>query len=124
MILADTSIWVDHLRHGDPIMVERLNTGRICIHPHIIGEIALGSLRQREIVLTALGDLPTVVVASDAEVRTLIEGQPLFGRGIGYIDAHLLAAVRLTPGSRLWTRDRRLHELAVDLGIAEGAIGN
>ncbi|HEV7288332.1 type II toxin-antitoxin system VapC family toxin [Sphingomonas sp.] len=124
MILADTSIWVDHLRHGDPIMVERLNTGRICIHPHIIGEIALGSLRQREIVLTALGDLPTVVVASDAEVRILIEGQPLFGRGIGYIDAHLLAAVRLTPGSRLWTRDRRLHELAVDLGIAEGAIGN
>ncbi len=119
MILADTSLWVDHLRHGDPVMTERLNAGRICIHPHIIGEIALGSLRQREVVLSALGDLPTVVLASDAEVRTLIESHPLFGRGIGYIDAHLLAAVRLTPASRLWTRDRRLHELAADLGIAD-----
>ncbi len=119
MILADTSIWVDHLRHGDPVMVERLNSGGICIHPHIIGEIALGSLRQRDMVLTALGDLPTVAMASDVEVLAFIESQPLHGRGIGYVDAHLLAAVRLTPGSRLWTRDRRLHELAADLGIAD-----
>lgn len=119
MILADTSIWVDHLRHGDPVLTQRLNAGGICIHPHIIGEIALGGLRQRDVVLTALGDLPMVVVASDVEVRTLIESRRLFGRGIGYIDAHLLAAVRLTPGSHLWTRDRRLHETAVDLGIAD-----
>lgn len=121
MILADTSIWVDHLRHGDPVMVARLNAGRICIHPHIIGEISLGSLRQRDILLSALRDLPPMVVANDGEVLAFIERQRLYSRGIGYIDAHLLAAVQLTPGVRLWTRDRRLHDVAGDLDIAADA---
>lgn len=121
MILADTSIWVDHLRNGDPEMVERLNAGRICIHPHVIGEIALGSLRQRDLLLSTLHDLPKVAVANDREVLAFIESQRLYGRGIGYIDAHLLAAVQLTPGTSLWTRDRRLHDAAVDLDIAADA---
>jgi len=118
MILADTSIWVAHLRRGDPVMVERLNAGRIWIHPHVIGELALGSLRQRDILISALRDLPRTSVADDKEVLAFIEAQRLYGRGIGYIDAHLLAAVQLTPGARLWTRDRRLHGVAVDLGIS------
>ena len=124
MILADTSIWIDHLRHGDAIMVERLNAGRIHIHPHVIGEIALGSLRQRSVLLAALCDLPAVTVARDAEVLAFIESRGLHGRGIGYIDAHLLAAVLLTPGLRLWTRDRRLADVAADLGIADIPAGN
>lgn len=124
MILADTTIWIDHLRDGDPVMAERLNAGMIGIHPFVIGEIALGSLRERENVLTALRDLPAMVQASDAEVQAFIEAERLHGIGIGYIDVHLLAAVRLTPGVRLWTRDRRLNDAASRLGVAEPTWAN
>lgn len=119
MILADTSIWVDHLRYGDPRMAGRLNDGLIYTHPFVIGEIALGSLRERATILGALRGLPMAVQADEAEVQAFIEHVSLHGRGIGYIDAHLLAAARLTPGLRLWTRDRRLHEVAAGLGIAD-----
>ncbi len=119
MILVDSTVWVDHLRHGDPLLISRLNTGLVWTHPFIIGEIALGSLRQRDVVLGALRDLPTATQASDEEVQGFIERQPLYSLGIGYIDAHLLAATMLTPDMRLWTRDRRLHEVASRLGVAE-----
>jgi predicted nucleic acid-binding protein len=118
VILADASIWVDHLRASDKALVALLEAGMVLAHPFVIGELALGNLRQREIVLTALADLPHASVATDAEVLHFIERHALFGRGIGYIDAHLLAAAQLTAGTELWTNDKRLHGVAVQLGLA------
>jgi predicted nucleic acid-binding protein len=118
VILADTSVWVDHLRAGEGALAALLNAGMVVAHPFVIGELALGNLRQREIVLKALGDLPRAGVATDTEVLHFIERHALGGRGIGYVDAHLLAAVRLTAGAALWTNDRRLHSVAVQLGLA------
>lgn len=118
MILADTSVWVDHLRGNDKSLVALLDAGMVLAHRFVIGELALGNLRQREIVLKALADLPHASVATDAEVLHFIERHALFGRGIGYIDAHLLAAVQLTAGTELWTNDKRLHGVAVQLGLA------
>ncbi|MCK9513869.1 MAG: type II toxin-antitoxin system VapC family toxin [Pigmentiphaga sp.] len=118
MILVDTSVWVDHLRNGDPQLASHLEGGRVFTHPFVIGELALGSLRQRDQVLGAMRALPLALVATDDEVQMFIERQPLYNLGIGYVDAHLLASVRLTPGLRLWTRDRRLHAAALQLNIA------
>ena len=118
MILADTSVWVDHLRASDKALVASLDAGMVLAHPFVTGELALGNLRQREFVLQALADLPHADVATDAEVLHFIERHALFGRGIGYIDAHLLAAVQLTAGTELWTNDKRLHGVAVQLGLA------
>ncbi|HVA13369.1 MAG TPA: type II toxin-antitoxin system VapC family toxin [Stellaceae bacterium] len=118
MILVDTSVWVDHMRANDKALTALLDTGMVLAHPFVIGELALGNLRQREIVLNALADLPRASVATDAEVLHFIERHALFGRGIGYIDAHLLAAVQLTAGAELWTNDKRLHGVAAQLGWA------
>jgi len=117
VILADTSVWVDHLRTGDNALAALLDAGMVLAHPFVIGELALGNLRQREIVLNALTDLPHASVATDAEVFHFIERRALFGRGIGYVDAHLLAAVQLTAGTELWTNDKTLHGVAVQLGL-------
>lgn len=117
MILVDTSVWVDHLRVRSERLIALLNSGEVLGHPFVMGELALDNLRGRDIFLSALGALPQVVVASDEEVLHLIDRQTLFGRGIGYVDAHLLAATRLT-GTRLWTRDRRLQAVATQLGLA------
>ncbi len=118
MILVDTSVWVDHLRTGDEALVELLDTGTVLTHPFVIGELSLGNLRQRRVILGAISDLPQSVVATDAEVLRFIDRHALFGCGIGYLDVHLLAAVRLTAGAALWTRDRRLHGIAERLGLA------
>lgn len=118
MILVDTSVWIDHLRKHDAQLAGALEAGTVLTHPFVIGELALGNLRQRRVVLDALSDLPRATVANDAEALTLIEGQRLFGLGIGYIDAHLLAATRLTSGAALWTRDRKLRAVAERLDIA------
>ena len=118
MILIDTSVWVDHLRASNKALVALLDTGMVLAHPFVIGELALGNLRQRGIVLEAMADLPHANVATDPEVRHFIERHGLFGCGIGYIDAHLLAAVQLTAGTELWTNDKRLHGIAVQLGLA------
>jgi predicted nucleic acid-binding protein len=118
VILADTSVWVDHLRASDKALVALLDAGMVLAHPFVIGELALGNLRQREIVLKALADLPHASIATDAEVVHFIERHALFGRGIGYIDAHLLAAVQLTAGTELWTNDKRLRGVAAQLGLA------
>ena len=88
------------------------------MHPFVIGELALGNLRQREIVLDALSDLPHASIATDSELLHFIDRHTLFGRGIGYVDAHLLAAVQLTAGAALWTTDKRLHGVAVEMGLA------
>lgn len=118
MILVDTSVWVDHMRAGDKALAALLDAGAVLIHPFVIGELALGNLRQREIVLSALSDLPAANVATEAEVLHFIDQHELSGRGVGYVDAHLLAAVKLTPSSELWTNDKRLHGVADHLGLA------
>ena len=118
MILVDTSVWVDHLRENDAALAELLNAGRVLIHPFIIGEMALGQMKQRDAILSALSNLPRAAVAADKEVLNFVDRQVLFGRGFGYLDVHLLAAVRMTPGAALWTRDRRLHAVAGELGLA------
>jgi predicted nucleic acid-binding protein len=117
MILVDTSVWIDHLRHGDVELTKHLNAGQVLTHRFVIGELALGSLQNRNIVLSTMQNLPQVTIASDEEVLHFIENQALFGLGIGYIDAHLLAAVRLSPGVLLWTRDERLLAESVRLGL-------
>ena len=116
MILVDTSVWVDHLRSGLPLLANLLQEGEVLIHPWVIGEIACGNLRNRNQVLTLLQGLPTAVVASDSEVLLLIERSNLMGRGIGYVDAALLAAAKLSRCG-LWTQDRRLAALAQDQGL-------
>ena len=118
MILVDSSVWIDHLRSGDATLAALLDAGRVLAHPFVIGELALGSFRQRDAIVQALRGLPPSIVASDEEVLAFIEGHRLFGLGIGYIDAHLLAAALLTPGAALWTRDRRLREAANHLAVA------
>ncbi len=118
MILVDTSIWIDHLRASDKSLSNLLNTGRVLAHPFVVGELALGSLRQRDIILDALSDLPQAEMATDGEVLIFIDQHALSGLGIGYVDAHLLAAVRLTAGAVLWTRDKRLHKVADRLKLA------
>jgi predicted nucleic acid-binding protein len=120
MILADTSVWIEHLRRGDARLESLLESGGVFIHPFIIGELALGNLRQRDTVLGLLRDLPQALPASDEEVLGFIETYGLSGTGIGYIDAHLLASARLMAAS-LWTRDKRLRTAAVRLGLADGA---
>lgn len=118
MILVDTSVWVDHFRRGDVELAARLSQGEVLMHPFVLGEIALGILRRRELILDDLSALPQANVASDDEALLFIERYRLPGTGIGWVDAHLLAAVRLTAGARLWSRDRRLHGIAGRLGIA------
>ena len=118
MILVDTSVWIDHLRVSDEALAALLDTGVALAHPFVIGELALGNLRRREIVLNALSDLPRASVATDQEVLHFIDRHALFGRGVGYVDAHLLAAVQLTAGAALWTKDKQLHGVAAKLGLA------
>ncbi len=121
MILVDTSIWVDHLRAGDPRLVALLEDGQVLAHPWVTGELALGRLSRRDEVIGLLNNLPRASVASDVEVLALIDNQHLSGLGIGYVEAHLLAATMLTAGCRLWTRDRRLAAVAAQHGRAGGA---
>ncbi len=118
MILVDTSIWVDHLRAGNTKLAALLTEGTALTHPFVIGELALGGFRQRRAVLIDLSDLPEAVVATDAEVLRFLDRHALFGRGVGYVDVHLLAAARLTADAKLWTYDRRLHDVADALGLA------
>lgn len=116
MILVDTSVWVDHLRWGLPRLATRLQKGEVLIHPWVMGELACGHLRHRRQVLSLLQGLPAAVVASDEEVLLLIERDQLMGRGIGYVDVHLLASARLSR-CHLWTQDRRLAAVAGEQGL-------
>jgi predicted nucleic acid-binding protein len=117
LILADTSIWIDHFRSGNPELRNRLNQGHIVIHPFIIAELALGSLRGRAKTLALLDLLPQVRVAQVREVRVMIEARRLYSLGIGLTDAHLLASVFINSSTLLWTRDKRLRKAAEGLGI-------
>lgn len=118
MILADTSIWIDHLRSGDRALQDLLDRNQILIHPLVIGELAMGNLRNRESIISMLRDLPSAVVATDAEVHAYVAHNRLFGRGVGFMDAHLLASTLLTGGTLLWTRDKRLNDVARELRVS------
>lgn len=118
MILADTSVWIDHLRRGDSRLATALDADQILIHPFVIGELACGNLRKRADILAMLSRLPATQTATDDEVLTFLERKRLMGRGIGIVDAHLLASVALTPPTRLWTRDRQLQAAATGLKLA------
>ena len=115
-MLVDTSVWVDHLRRGDPALRALLTRAEVECHPFIIGELACGSLQRRSEVLSLLQSLPRVPVGSHDEVLTFVERHRLMGRGIGWIDAHLLTSAALA-GSLLWTRDRRLCAVALMLDL-------
>jgi predicted nucleic acid-binding protein len=117
VILVDTSIWVDHFRAANPLLDSLLINSRVLTHPFVIGELAIGSIR-RETISIMLGDLPHAISAGADEVLDFIWEVGLSGSGIGYVDAHLLAAARLTPEATIWTRDRRLAAVAGRLGLA------
>ena len=118
MILVDTSVWIDHLRSTSAILSELLGDGEVLGHPFVLGELALGNLGRRAEILRMLRRLPQADSASHREVLQFVDREALFGRGIGYVDAHLLAAARLTAGTKLWTHDRRLQAVAAQLGVA------
>ena len=118
MILVDTSVWVDHLRRGDARLVDLLERADVIMHPFVVGEIACGSLHDRVSILELLQDLPAVAVAEGEEVLGFIDHHVLHGKGVGYIDVHLLASVALTEGAKIWTRDRKLRLVAEMLGCA------
>lgn len=118
MILVDTSIWIDHLHRSEAVLSELLDDSQVCSHPMIIGQLALGSLGDRQTVLGLLSDVPNAHMATHAEVLPFVESHSLYGTGLSLVDAHLLAAVRLSPTDRLWTRDRRLSAAAGRLGVS------
>ena len=116
-MLVDTSVWIDHFRRSDPALVSLLNRGEVECHPFIVGELACGSLHRRSEVLSLLQSLPQVPVGSHDEVLGFVDRHRLMGRGIGWIDTHLLASASLA-GSLLWTRDRRLLDVTRKLGLS------
>jgi hypothetical protein len=118
VILVDSSIWIDHIRAPHELLATLLARHEVIVHPFVIGEVALGSIRNRNAIIASLEELPSAELATDDEVLRLIEQHRLYGRGIGYVDAHLLAATRLTPATALWTRDRRLRDIAAKLRLA------
>jgi predicted nucleic acid-binding protein len=118
VILVDTSVWVDHLRAGVARLAALLERGAVVVHPFVVGEIACGNLVQRGSVLELLQNLPAAVVAEPTEVLAFVERHRLYGRGVGYVDVHLLASIALTEATALWTRDKRLDAVARSLGYA------
>jgi hypothetical protein len=117
MILADTSVWIDHFRSPDAELQRRLGNDEIVMHPFVAGELALGPLPNRRKILAYMDHLPRVRTAQQDEVRQMIETRSLHNRGIGLIDAHLIASVLISAGAQLWTRDTSLRRIAKSLGI-------
>lgn len=114
MILVDTSVWVEHLRRDSARLRGLLLDGQVLAHPFVLGELACGWLEPREEILTLLRQLPQAERAEDEEVLRFIERHRLYGRGLGWVDVHLLASALLS-GAVLWTQDRRLARAAADL---------
>jgi predicted nucleic acid-binding protein len=124
MVLIDTSVWVDYIRFGNDQLAQLLQLDRVLMHDMVLGEMACGSLQQRTDRLAILGNLPRIDMAEHAEVLDFIERHQLFGCGIGYVDNHLLAAVTLRVGCKLWSSDKRLMLAAQRLGIAWDAVAH
>lgn len=116
MILVDTSIWIDHFRYGEAELRKIINDDRLLCHPIVIGELALGSLRERDAVIAFLAAQREATIATHAEVMTIIDRHSIFSMGIGYTDAHLLTSTLLDRRSSLWTRDKRLAAAAEKVG--------
>jgi len=116
VILVDTSVWVQHLRAGNPRLGDRLRDGQVLSHPFVVGELACGDLRGRGPILTDLAAIPEARAAEHGEVLRFVDSLRLYGRGLGWIDVHLLASARLS-GCGLWTLDKRLQSAAATLGI-------
>ena len=117
MILVDTSVWIDHLHKTVAALADALEREEVLTHPCVIGELACGELRNRREMLDLLAALPVATVATDDEVLQLIENRRLMGKGLGYIDVHLMASTILTPEAQLWTTDKRLLKVAEPLRI-------
>jgi hypothetical protein len=117
MILVDTSVWVAHLRHGTTGLEALLDDGRVLCHPFIIGELACGNLSNRSEILSLLQALPSALRAEHKELLDFIESHRLMGKGLGYIDVHLLASALLT-NVPLWTLDRKLRDVSAEMGLA------
>lgn len=118
MILVDTSIWIDHFRHGNATLASLLGSGVVICHPFVIGELACGGLKHRARILDALGNLSSAPVAAHREALMFLERHGLAARGIGWVAVHLLASTALSGGAGFWTRDKRLAIVAADLGMA------
>ncbi len=118
MILVDTSVWIRHLRDGDPVLSHLLDRARVLAHPWVVGELALGRLNDRDEVIGLLEGLPQATRATDEEVLVLIAHEGLAGTGVGYVDAQLLASTLLTGDGLVWSLDKRLADVAARLGIA------
>jgi predicted nucleic acid-binding protein len=122
MVLVDSSIWIAHFREGEPVLAGLLANGLVFMHPFVCGELACGNLKDRARLLSDLGALPSAYPASDAEVMHLIDVRSLWGKGLGWVDAHLLAAA-MVSGCRFWTLDKRLRSAAMELGLSFDARG-
>ena len=116
MVLADTSVWVQHFRRGEPTLANYLSEGLVLMHPFVSGELACGNLKSREVILSDLRALPPAKLASNAEVLQLIEDRRLWGRGLGWVDVHLLASALLSHCG-FWTLDKKLAEAVAELGL-------
>lgn len=117
MILVDTSVWVDHLRRHDPLLVALLEKREVLVHPWVTGELALGNMRKRDETLHLLGTMPRASIVGHDEVLGFISDAKVYGLGIGLVDAQFLASVRAASGTLLWTRDRRLADVAARLAL-------
>ncbi len=117
MILVDTSVWANHLRSAEPRLAALLRSRRVLLHPFVLGELACGNLPKRAGTIAFLDELPVAALASEAEVRHLLESRRLWGSGLGWVDLHLLASA-LIEESKLWTADRPMAAAARHLGIA------
>ncbi len=116
MVLVDTSVWVSHLRNGNAKLADLLNNGDVVCHPFIVGELACGNLKNGAEILSLLQALPISIEAEHDEVMTFIENNQLMGKGLGYIDVHLLAAASLTEVP-IWTIDKKLNAVSQEMGL-------
>jgi predicted nucleic acid-binding protein len=120
-MLVDTAVWIDHLRRGDPILIGLLEQAQVAVHPFIVGEVACGHLANRAEILDALEALPKAPVVEHSAVLAFVSRHRLMGRGLGWVDMHLLASASAS-GERILTRDRRLQFAARDLGLAQDGL--
>ena len=117
MLLADTSVWIEHFRRREPALADRLSEGLVLMHPFVAGELACGNLKDRDAILSQLHALPAAKEASNADVLRLIGDRRLWGRGLGWVDAHLLASALLS-NCPLWTLDSKLAKASKELGLS------
>lgn len=117
MVLVDTSVWIDHFRNSNEELKELLIAGQVCIHPFVLGELSCGNISNRKEILTLLRALPRIDTVLDEEVFVLIENKKLYGKGLGFIDVHLLAAA-IIQNVTIWTGDKHLHRVLKELRIS------